>query len=554
MSSKNRTGAKRRVGGATVTWLAAGVAAGLLAACGSAPTPPLGTVGHVTGFIGDVAADDPQAVEVARQVLSAGGSAADAAVALDFTLAVTLPSRASLGSGGICIVHDNPTQKTEVLDFTPKASADGAGQSAAPVAIPGNPRAMFALQSKYGHLLWEQLLAPAEKLARSGTPVSKTLGHDFSLAAGFLAKDSEAVRIFGRKGGGVLQTGDTLVQPDLGVLIAKLRSAGPGDLYEGMLAPAVARRFSEAGSATASSISANDLRDYQPDWKDPIAVAYGDDTINFAPPPAAAGLVAAEMWLMLVQDDHYKSTKSVDRAHLFAEASMRAFADRTSWLDSIGDNSFDAKTIASDTRAKDLMASFSATEHTPAKDLATVPGAFPENPAATSFVIVDQQGSAVACVLTMNNLFGLGHVARGTGIVAAMAPLKGSGATALAPMLATDKSGNILLAAGASGGAAAPAALVTVALDSLVEEEPIGKAIAEKRVLHNGAPDVLIYEKGLSADVLSALTERKHKLFEIESLGQVNAISCPRGLPKDSSGCAAATDPRGTGAAFSAPS
>ena len=58
----------------------------------------------------------------------------------------------------------------------------------------------------------------------------------------------------------------------------------------------------------------------------------------------------------------------------------------------------------------------------------------------------------------------------------------------------------------------------------------------------------------LSADVLSALTERKHKLFEIESLGQVNAISCPRGLPKDSSGCAAATDPRGTGAAFSAPS
>ena len=126
--------------------VACGIGA-LLAACESTSTSsvPLGTVGHVTGFIGDIAGDEPQAVEVARQVLSAGGTATDAAVALDFTLAVTLPSRASLASGGVCLVYDHASQKTEVLDFTPKASATGAGSGNAPLAIPGNPKAMFAL-------------------------------------------------------------------------------------------------------------------------------------------------------------------------------------------------------------------------------------------------------------------------------------------------------------------------------------------------------------------------------------------------------------------------
>jgi len=549
MISGDRVNAGRGRARLAATWLAA-AAAGVVAACSTTPSQPLGTVGHIQGYLGDIVADDPEAVEVAREVLSAGGTATDAAVALDFTLAVTLPSRASLGSGGVCIAYDNPSQKLDVLDFTPKASSQGAGQSTAPIAIPGDPRAMFALHSKYGRLQWDQLLGPAEKLARSGVAVSKGLGHDLSLASGLLAKDPESMRIFARKGGGVLHDGEILTQGDLGVLIGRLRQAGPGDMYDGMLAPAVARRYAEAGNATGSSISADDLRDYQPDWKEPVSVAFGDTTLNFAPPPSAAGVVAAEIWLMLAGGE-YKSAKDAERAHLFAEASMRAFADRASWFGASGEGAADVKTLASEAHAKELMASFSATQHTPAGDLKPPPVAMPENPAATSFVVVDREGSAVACALTMNNLFGLGRVVRGTGIVAAMAPAKGSGATALSPMLAIDsKDGQLKFAAGAAGGAAAPAALATVALDTLVRKRPLREAIADKRLFDAGAPDVLVYEKDLAAETVSALTALKYKVFEIESLGLVNAVSCPDGLPREPKSCTAATDPRGFGAAF----
>jgi len=555
MTRHKRHKALRPPGGLAAACLAFAAAAGILTGCETAPTPPLGTVGHIQGFIGDVAADEPQAVEVARQVLSAGGSAVDAAVALDFTLAVTLPSRASLGAGGVCLVYDMPTQKLQVLDFTPKASAEGAGKSAVPVAIPGEPRAMFAMHSKYGHLLWEQLLAPAENLARNGTPVSKSLARDLALGSGLLAKDPEAMRVFGGKDGGVLHDGDNLVQADLGVLIGRLRASGPGDMYDGMLAPAVARRFSEAGQATESALSANDLRDYQPDWKDPISVPFGADTLHFAPPPAAAGPVAAEMWLMLTKDNRYADAKDADRDHLFAEVSMRAFADRAGWLGASGDDSVAAKDIATEAKATDLMANYSDAQHTPASSLKPEPVPLPENPAATSFVVVDREGSAVACALTMNNLFGLGRMVRGTGIVAAAAPLKGSGVTALVPMLVVnhDKA-QLKFAAAASGGAAAPAALMTVAVESLAAGQPLAEAMAAKRVLDTGAPDVLVYEKGLATETVNALKAKDHKVFEIPSLGIVNAVSCRDGLPKDPESCTAVTDPRGTGAAFASSS
>jgi gamma-glutamyltranspeptidase/glutathione hydrolase len=531
-------------------WLVLAAASVVLAACESAPPMPLGTVGYVEGFTGRVVADEPLAVQVGEEVLSAGGTAADAATALYFTLAVTLPSRASLGGGGVCVVHDNPTQKTQTLEFLPAVSAQGAGGSRAPVAVPGNPRGLFALHSQYGRLLWEQLLAPAENLTRSGYSVSRALAEDLRLAAAHLLKDSESSRIFTRQDGAILREGDTLYQADLGVLLSDLRRRGPGEFYEGMLAPAVVRRFAEAAGTAKGAVTIDDMRDYQPEWRQTVAVAHDPDTsMHFAPPPAAAGAVAAEMWLMLGLDDRYKETPAEERGHLFAEVSMRAFADRGRWLKVAGGRSVPVEEIVTDTRAQELMASFEAERHTPAQDLAPAPTALLENPAATGFVVVDREGSAVACSLTMNNLFGLGRIARGTGIVMATAPAKGSGTTALLPMLMVNHStGEFLFAASASGGAAAPTALMTVAVETLVSEHPLDEAIAGKRLHHSGVPDMVLYERGASEEALLALAVRGHRVFEIEGLGLVNVVYCPGGLPKEPSSCQARSDPRGFGA------
>lgn len=540
---------------AALAAVSAFAAAALLSACETATPPPKGTVGHVTGFYGAVAADEAKAAEVARQVLSAGGTAADAAVALTFTLAVTLPSRASLGAGGMCLAFDAPTQTVEALEFVPQASVTLAGDTPAPIAIPGSARAMFALHQKYGGLLWQQLLAPAEKLARSGSPVSKTLGRDLLLAQPVVTKDPETMRIFGHKDGTLVREGETVTQGDLAALIGNLRANGPGALYDGMLAPAVARRYAEAGEATGTAISVDDLRDYQPSWLEPIAVPYDNDVVNFAPPPAAAGAVAAETWMMLAQDNRYRSVRGADRIHLLTEVSMRAFADRARWMNPDGSNGVAVADIVTEERTTELMASYSEVKHTSANDLNPEPIAIAENPAATSFAVADREGSAVACSLTMNNLFGLGHVVRGTGVMAAAAPVKGSGNTALAPMIVVNEdSSELVFAASASGGTAAPMALMTVAIETVMSNRSLSQALVTKRVLHSGSPDVLVHEKGLAPEFASALAERGHKLFEVESLGSVTVIWCPKGLPDNPDSCTAGTDPRGTGRAYTSQS
>src|SRR5262249_56644104 len=119
----------------------------LLAACHSSA----GLTGRTGSFTGAVVADEPRAVTVARDVLVHGGTVADAAVALYFTLAVTLPSEAGLGGGGICIIHQANEKRTEVLDFLPHAAAAGG------VAVPSNVRGMAALHARYGRTRWEEL-------------------------------------------------------------------------------------------------------------------------------------------------------------------------------------------------------------------------------------------------------------------------------------------------------------------------------------------------------------------------------------------------------------
>lgn len=507
-----------------------------LAACETTEEAPSGIIGSVEGFAGAVVADEPRAVLTGRDVLSAGGSAADAAVAMYFTLAVTLPSEAGLGGGGICLIHDPEARTTEALDFMPRAAPGGI------VALPGNVRGMAALHARYGKLRWEQLLAGPENLARFGTPMSRALAREAATAEGRLRGDPELAAVFVGPDGALLDEGHNIRQVNLAAVIGQVRQQGAGAFYTGPLAATIA----EAAQSIGAPLTTEALRATLPQYRETVRLPVGNHMLHAA--PAGGGLVETQIVGMLTEGEDYEGASAGERPHLFAEASKRAFADQTRWLQADGSSNEDPATLLGKAHLRSLMDGYVADSPTPVDPQLQ---ARPENPWATGFVAVDRRGRAVACNVTMNDLFGAGRVAPGTGIILAPAPnTAGAGATALGPMiLSNEPTGGFYYAAAASGGQTAATAMASVFLRATALEQPLEAAVAAKRVHHNGAPDVVFYEEAAPAEMLNSLTERGHQTAEAGILGRVAAVWCPGGLPGQPDSCQAAADTRSSGLA-----
>ncbi|MES2709971.1 MAG: gamma-glutamyltransferase, partial [Pseudomonadota bacterium] len=139
-------------------------AALLLGGCSvfSGPTVERGQAGFVRGFLGGAAAEEPRAALIARDILSAGGSAMDAAVAAGFALAVTLPSRASLGGGGACLIFEQSRGETQAVLFEAGARRAMAPGADRPAAVPMMARGLFALHTRGGRLRFEELIRPSD--------------------------------------------------------------------------------------------------------------------------------------------------------------------------------------------------------------------------------------------------------------------------------------------------------------------------------------------------------------------------------------------------------
>ena len=488
---------------------------------------------------------------IGRDILSAGGTAADAAVAMYLALAVTLPSSASLGGGGVCLVHDNETSTTEALDFLAVEPARIPPTSTRPSAVPGNPRGVFALHARYGRLRWERLVAPAAQLAWFGFQVSRAFAHDIGKVEAALVADPEMRRIFGRPDGrSLVKEGEFLRQVDLAGVLGRIARNGPGEFYIGQLA----RQLVEATTQAGGSLEMKDLRAYTPVWRETVKVPSSTWTSHFAPPPAAAGVVAGAIWAILTDDDRYEDASAEERPHLFAETALRAFADRARWLAADGTAVTSAGEIVAADRLHGLMASYRPDRHIAAAELDPVPVNRPENSSATTLVVADRDGSAVACALTMNNLFGTGRAAPGTGIVLATVPGRGGrGPTSLGPMLVVNNRTNQLyIAVAASGGVTAATAMLQVAVRAVIDEQPLRDAIAAQRLHHGGAPDLVYHEPGYDEARLRQLIERGHRVVATPSLGLVNMIYCTEGIPAWPDSCAVSTDPRGFGLAAGA--
>jgi gamma-glutamyltranspeptidase/glutathione hydrolase len=436
-----------------------------------------GEVGYVAGFLGAVVADEPNAALAARDVLSAGGTAADAAVALGLALTVTLPSRAGLGGGGACLVF-TPGAGVESVAFLPKApghAPPAAGPGARPAAVPMLARGLYALHARYGDRTFASLLGPAETLARGGFAASRAFARDLAVVAGPLAVDPAAQAVF-FPGGKPVAEGTTLRQPGLAATLVQLRQAGVGDLYQGALAHLLVAGAHDAGA----SLTVEDLRTALPEFSAPLTVPAGDNEVAFLAPPADGGLATAASFQALQHDPA-----------ALAAAGARGLAAAARFRRDGGD-------------AAALLAS------------AALPEAnLPPLPASTSFVTLDRKGNAVACALTMNNLFGTGRVIAGTGILLAASPAAQPRPLLSAAIAYRTGGRSFRAAVGASGQAAAPLAAALAMAQALADTG------SPAHPLPSPAPDP----------------------------GRANVIQCDGYLPGAEASCGWATDPRGAGLA-----
>ncbi len=441
--------------------------------------PQVGQPGYVAGFLGGVVADEPRAVLAGREILSAGGTAADAAVAVGLTLAVTYPSRAGLGGGGACIAYAPDARSPnrgipEAVLFTPLAPASPGQNADRPAAMPMLARGLFLLQARYGNQSFEALLTSAEQLARTGVPVSRALAKDLALVSGPLLADPGARAVFSRDGV-PLTEGQLLLQPDLGSTLAQIHTAGVGDMYQGTLAHRIAQVSTDIGGP----IQFNDLRSALPKLMPPLIRDFHNDKVAFLPPPADGGLAAEAAFDTLANN-----------ANDLAGAMSRAMA---------------------------VVSRFRAGGITPAAVLAArdLPAAGPgQFPASTSFVTMDRFGDAVACALTMNNLFGTGRVMPGLGFLAAASPAAVPPPLLSAGLVWNDNIKAFRAAAGGSGQAGAPVAVAAALINTLRTERPMPVPV----------PDP----------------------------GRANVIACGQYLPGENRSCGWANDPREFGLALGA--
>ena len=500
----------------------------LLAGCAGTPQARLSGEGQ-----GGAAADEPHAVTVARDVLSVGGSAVDAAVATALALAVTYPVAANLGGGGVCVVFDGPTGNVESLDFLPRAPNGGGS-----VAVPGMIRGLAALHARYGRLAWDEVVRPAEGIARSGHPLSRAMARNIAAVAGAIAKSRSLSRWLARGPSGLLEEGDGLLQIEISSTLSLLRTRGAGDLYGGLLG----RQFVDASRRLGGAVTMQDLRAYAPTWRETAQAKRDDLTLHTMALPVRGGTIAGQIWLMLGVDNRYRQAGADERPHLIAEASLRAYIDgRESRAEPV-----------STFRAHALMRSYDPGAHgsvsTTAAPVAAELPVIAGGDGATGFIVGANDGSAVACNLTLASPFGIGAWDPVTGIVpAATSMIDRAGTFATPVLLVRSPDDHVVFAGAASGGIAAPAALTQVAVGTILNNAPLVGVLATPRVLHVGTPDRVIVEPSLPQTAIDALVRRGHSVFRAAPIGFVNGLHCANGLGRGSGGCSYGADPRGSG-------
>lgn len=539
----------------------ASVLALVLAACRAPETLPPAAPAR-----GIVVCVDPVAAEVGASVLRRGGNAVDAVVATAFALAVTWPPAGNLGGGGFLLLHDAngsdsfldfrevaPRGASETMFLDANGSIDAAASTATGLAVgvPGSVRGLEEAWRRHGSLPWKDLVAPAAALARDGIVVRESLARSFAKPAnrGRLARWPESARVFGLSGeAGTPRAGDTLVQPDLARTLDAIAAGGADAFHSGPIARLVAEAVRRGGGVLAEE----DLAAYRPVWREPVRGTYRGHAIVSAPPPSSGGTVVVETLNVIEGFDFAGS--SLDAAgtvHRLAEAMRRAYRDRAAYLGDPDAGFEPPARLLEKSYAARLRGEIREDRATPSAEIAgEIRLASPaEGEHTTHLTVADASGRFVSLTTTLNDLFGSGLVAEGTGVllndemddfnkkrgftsakgeIGTEPNLVAPGRRMLSSMAPTVvlRGGRVVLALGSPGGRTIP----NTVLETIVGYVDFGlaprDAVAHGRFHHAWLPDKIVLEKGhLGADARADLVRRGHALDEAKDpQGDVHAI------------------------------
>ncbi len=294
-----------------------------------------------------VAAANPLAAAAGRDILRAGGSAVDAAIAVQLVLNLVEPQSSGLGGGAFLVHWDEAARRVITLDGRETAPAAAKpdrfiGKDGKPlrfvdavvggrsVGVPGTPRLLEEAHRRWGKLPWPQVLAPAIRLAEDGFGVSPRLNGLLSGERN-LAKDARAAAYFYEADGRAKAVGTVMRNPAFAATLRALAERGAGAFYEGEIARDIVATVT--GHATnPGDMTAADLAGYRVEEREPVCGAYRVWRICGMGPPSSGAVAVQQMLGILETRDLPRMGPGADAAHWFSEAGRLAFADRNLYL------------------------------------------------------------------------------------------------------------------------------------------------------------------------------------------------------------------------------
>ncbi len=528
---------------------------------------------------GMVSSQEALASKIGVDILKQGGNAVDAAVAVAYALAVTLPRAGNVGGGGFMLVHLAEQHKTIAIDYRETAPAkahkdiflDEQGNAVdklsrehgLAVGVPGTVMGMELALTKYGTMSMEQVIKPAIKLAKDGILVTSDLSNSLAGLKSRITQWPSSAEVFYHADGSNYQVNELFKQPELAQSLSLIAEKGSKGFYQGETAEKIVSAVQNAGGV----MSLTDLANYKVIERQPVRGQYRGYEVVSMPPPSSGGIHIIEMLNVLEQFPIDKlGHNTADTLHLMAETMKYAYADRSKFL---GDPDFvdvPVKQLISKKYAKSIASKISINKTTPSSEI--LPGELApyESDQTTHFSVIDKWGNAVANTYTLNFSYGSGLVAKGTGILLnnemddfSVKPGTPNGygliggeansvqgnkrpLSSMSPTIVM-KDGKPFIVTGSPGGSRIINITLQIIMNVIDHNLNIAEATAAARIHHQWLPDFIWVEHTLNKDTISLLEAKGHKVKIQESIGSTQSIMMTE------QGLFGASDPRRAGSA-----